>query len=676
MIWLITFQIGSPPFFSDPFPPPPPPPVRPPVFPVDDHAHFIPEFESDDFGPKSWKDRAMMVKEAFVHAYHGYEMYASPQDELLPLTNKSINNFNGWGVTMVDSLDTMYLMGLHDEFNRGLKLVEQIAFAEHNKPVPFFETTIRYLGGLLSAYGLSHDPILLKAADELGAAMMPVFNTTSGFPRFSVVPATSTATGSVWSGSGQGWLAEIASCMMEYKYLAKVTGKKEYYDAANTVMQNLYEADVSKYPDGLLPSLWNLQTGQPINDQITIGAMADSAYEYFLKQYLLTNKSEQASLDLYLRTMRGIMDHSMFLSPTRFFLYVTDISAKSGEPTRRFEHLSCFLPGLFALGVDQLPASAFIPYSETVNPDGTPSELERHQWAAVGLGIGCATIYSDMPTRLGADEVVIVSALDKERDRIKQERIAEAERAKEEARRKAEESRKKEEEARQEQGRDEDIGKRSPPYNPLPRPAVRPPIAPKFTVNQTEEDEKLKWGNVLRGWRDGSYDGNSNSWLDEETHIFGNMWRSKKKMNGPIPGLRDPPLPSASDTDFGRDYKSKNPVYVLRPETIESYFILWRTTGNEIWRERGWSAFKAIEAQLRTRSGYTVLKNVFQKQGSVRYGDSMPSFFLAETLKYLYLLFSDDDLIPLDKYVFNTEAHPFPVFEWTEEEKASFGIRY
>ena len=47
--------------------------------------------------------------------------------------------------------------------------------------------------------------------------------------------------------------------------------------------------------------------------------------------------------------------------------------------------------------------------------------------------------------------------------------------------------------------------------------------------------------------------------------------------------------------------------------------------------------------------------------------DSMPSYFLAETLKYLYLLFSEDDVIPLDQYVFNTEAHPFPVFEWTQE---------
>ena len=45
------------------------------------------------------------------------------------------------------------------------------------------------------------------------------------------------------------------------------------------------------------------------------------------------------------------------------------------------------------------------------------------------------------------------------------------------------------------------------------------------------------------------------------------------------------------------------------------------------------------------------------------------SFFLAETLKYLYLLFINDDPWPLDKYVFNTEAHPLPVFQWTKKEQ-------
>lgn len=47
---------------------------------------------------------------------------------------------------------------------------------------------------------------------------------------------------------------------------------------------------------------------------------------------------------------------------------------------------------------------------------------------------------------------------------------------------------------------------------------------------------------------------------------------------------------------------------------------------------------------------------------------------MAETLKYLYMLFDDESEITFDKWVFNTEAHPLPVFEWTKEEKKSFGI--
>lgn len=117
---------------------------------------------------------------------------------------------------------------------------------------------------------------------------------------------------------------------------------------------------------------------------------------------------------------------------------------------------------------------------------------------------------------------------------------------------------------------------------------------------------------------------------------------------------------------------------------------MWRTTGDIVWRERGWAAFLALERESRTPSGYAALRNVFfssvtgtdtstpnngfKSNWSTNQLDSMPSYFLAETLKYLYLLFSDEELLPLDKYVLNTEAHPFPVFEWTDWEKEKFGI--
>ena len=98
--------------------------------------------------------------------------------------------------------------------------------------------------------------------------------------------------------------------------------------------------------------------------------------------------------------------------------------------------------------------------------------------------------------------------------------------------------------------------------------------------------------------------------------------------------------------------------YSLRPETVESLFFMWRLTRDETWRERGWKIFVALQQQCRTASGYAALKDVRRRRS---HEDSMPSFWMAETLKYLYLLFSEDDVLPLDQWVFNTEAHPFRV---------------
>jgi mannosyl-oligosaccharide alpha-1,2-mannosidase len=99
--------------------------------------------------------------------------------------------------------------------------------------------------------------------------------------------------------------------------------------------------------------------------------------------------------------------------------------------------------------------------------------------------------------------------------------------------------------------------------------------------------------------------------------------------------------------------------YILRPETVESYLILWRLTGDVKYREWGWDVVKALEKHCRVEHGYSGVKNVYTVP--VVYDDVQQSFFLAETLKYLYLLFSDDHLISLDQWVFNTEAHPLPV---------------
>ncbi|KAG0188855.1 hypothetical protein DFQ28_004228 [Apophysomyces sp. BC1034] len=108
--------------------------------------------------------------------------------------------------------------------------------------------------------------------------------------------------------------------------------------------------------------------------------------------------------------------------------------------------------------------------------------------------------------------------------------------------------------------------------------------------------------------------------------------------------------------------KPFNRNYLLRPETVESVYILYRITGDPKYQEYGWEIFQAIEKNCKTSSAYAAIHNVektFSDSPASNQMDSMESFLLAETFKYLYLLFSPPDVISLDEYVFNTEAHPF-----------------
>ncbi|TBU30171.1 seven-hairpin glycosidase [Dichomitus squalens] len=514
--------------------PPHPPPFRPPPAPQE-HT--------------KWSKRADAVRDAFRHAYKGYLEYAGSSDELKPVSNEAVNNFNGWRLTMVDSLDTMLIMGLHEEFYDTVPILANMTFAlDKGKYAPFFETVIRYLGGLLSAYALSGEPILLARADDLGAMLLPAFNTAYGLPMYAV-NTVSGETRLGWTGSDILW-AEALSCQVEYKYLAHLTGRKEYFDTVERVMDLMANAELE---DDMFPTKWSVKTGKPSNTQFSVGAFADSAHEYLLKQYLLTGQSESKALDLYLRDASAILRNLLYVSPTRGLLYVTD--AHQGAPTHTFEHLSCFLPGLLALGAHALPPGSL-----------SPRERELHAWAAHGLAHTCWLTYADSEAGLGPDEVVVAGG-----------------------------------------GR--------------------------------------RWLEAVEEWEEGGREG------------------------GRPPGVRDAAVAAGG---MEKDYRATKMGYLLRPETVESFYYLWRTTGDEVWRERGWAVFRAIEREAKTDSGYASLWSVFESPA--RHKDEMPSFFTAETLKYLYLLFKDEDLIPLDRWVFNTEAHPLPIFHWADWEKERYGI--
>ncbi|KZT25222.1 glycoside hydrolase family 47 protein [Neolentinus lepideus HHB14362 ss-1] len=559
--------------------------------------------------PAVWEMRAEQVKQAFVHAYHGYEQYAAPHDELLPMTAGMIDNFNGWGVSIYDSLDTMLLMDLDDEFKRALPLIERTNFTDATPEyVPFFETVIRYLGGLLSGYAMSGEKLLLNRAEDMTKLLAGAFDSQSGLPLYSVSTAAERGKGNEISV-----LAEVASCQLEYAYLAKLTGKKEYFDNAYTIIRALENADLST-TGGMLPTRWNVTSGQPWHNmlQVSVGAAADSAHEYLLKQYLMEARHDRASLELYLRTTNYIITNLLFISPVRHLLYVTDLQSSTLVPSRIMEHLSCFLPGLLALGAHQLPLDRLSDLGISVSDlvADLPSDLRHkyytlltkynlrdlHMWAAEGIAQTCWLTYADQKSGLGPDEVVM------------------------------------------------DIAPRS---------------GSEFYQDHTNGREG-DWG--------------AGSWFEALE-----KWR-KSGARGAPPGTADRP-PVTYDEDerrkgprpnHSRDYATRKPAYLLRPETLESLYLMWRTTGDERWRERAWGIFEAIERECKTATGYAVVKVVHQDP--VVLGNSMPSYFLAETLKYLYLTFKNEDLVPLDKWVFNTEAHPFQVFNWTTSERRKFGL--
>ena len=101
---------------------------------------------------------------------------------------------------------------------------------------------------------------------------------------------------------------------------------------------------------------------------------------------------------------------------------------------------------------------------------------------------------------------------------------------------------------------------------------------------------------------------------------------------------------------------------VQRPETVEAIFYMYRKTGDEKYRKWAWEIFQSMKQMYATTTGWTGIRDVRQATTSPQNRDDVTqTFFFAETLKYLFLTFGSSDEINLNKWVFNTEAHPVKV---------------
>ncbi|TDZ38701.1 Endoplasmic reticulum mannosyl-oligosaccharide 1,2-alpha-mannosidase [Colletotrichum trifolii] len=194
------------------------------------------------FGPESdiakatREKRQAEIKAEMQRSWGGYRQFAWMHDELSPVSARFRDPFCGWAATLVDGLDTLWIMGMKDEFDEAAKAVKQIdfTFSPTRRDIPVFETIIRYLGGLLAAYDVSGGKkggydVLLDKAVELAEILMGVFDTPNRMPilyynwqpQYASQPHRASTVG----------VAELGSMSMEFTRLAQLTGKNKYYDA-------------------------------------------------------------------------------------------------------------------------------------------------------------------------------------------------------------------------------------------------------------------------------------------------------------------------------------------------------------------------------------------------------------------------------------------------------------
>ncbi|KAJ7030177.1 glycoside hydrolase family 47 protein [Mycena alexandri] len=476
---------------------------------------------------------------AFQYAWSAYERDAMGSDEYHPMSHRgqNLSHSGGIGYTIVDALDTMLLMGLQDEYLRASDWVRNsLSFDRDGRTRCFntFETTIRVLGGLLSALHLSGDEMYLRYAVDLADRMLPAFNTPSGLPLSSVNLETRVGIPDAWNKNYIS-TAEATTLQLEFRDLAQLTKNATYWRKAETVMSVV---NAARLPSNLAPISMN------INDGSFTHTSKRGVFTFELSSYPLTqfpqDRTEPVYLKMYQGAMQGIHDNLVHKTPIKKHTYIAELLPKGTEwrttwdVQHKQDHLVCFLAGSLMLGATT--AGARTPGAVSVPPNMSElTKIGQRDWnTGVELLEGCMATHQ---TATG--------------------------------------------------------------------------LSPEIAQFQRSPDQP-----------------------DRDWHIKGS------KPGGPA------------------TYDAR---YMLRPETVESLFLAWRLTGRQRYRDYAWGIFEAIEKHCRLPDGgYATIVDV--DTVPVRYDDKQETFFLSETLKYLFLTFTDDRVLPLDEYVLNTEAHPLPVF--------------
>ena len=477
-----------------------------------------------------WSKEREEVMNTFKTAWNDYKSICFGQDELYPF-GKRCRNWIGLGLTIIDAIDSMYIMNYNEEFKVANDFIINNLNFNKNVSVSFFETVIRCVGSMISMYDITNDEIYLKHLEILMNNLLPAFNTEPlHFPASDI----NLLNGNIDISSCDGKcivFADIASIQLEFNAACDRLKNYKYCAASDNIinmidpLHNNYSLKGEIKLKGHYPIMIGLD-GKLASDIYRWGAMADSFYEYLLKLWIYeeySRKQKSKQFGYFYDSNRAKQYKRMYITAVDTMLstlykkneysnlyYIAEIDKKNF--VAKMDELACFVGGNLAL-------------ASYKNITGDKIKSEIYLNAAIELTETCYQMWHQ--TKSG--------------------------------------------------------------------------LAPEYVIfSQT-------------GMHSGS----------------------------------------------GADY------YLLRPETIESIFYLYRITQNEKYRKYGYEIYRAIEKHCRVKNknglGYAPINRVNSKPTIFKSGLDhvlvMHSFFLSETLKYLYLLFSDEKLIPIDKYVFNTEAH-------------------
>ncbi|XP_055849202.1 ER degradation-enhancing alpha-mannosidase-like protein 3 isoform X2 [Episyrphus balteatus] len=311
------------------------------------------------------------AREMFYHAYYAYMENAYPADELMPLSCKGryrgvtpsrgdmddiLGNFS---MTLVDSLDTLVILGDFAEFESAVKLVIKDVQFDSDIIVSVFETNIRMVGGLLSAHILTeyiqkdlkimpwYKGELLEMARDLGYRLLPAFNTSTGIPHARVNLRTGMKDEQL-KKSRETCTACAGTILLEFAALSRLTGEPIFEARAHAAMDALWK--LRHRGSDLMGTVMNVHSGDWVRRDSGVGAGIDSYYEYLFKSYVLLGDDKY--LARFNRHYNAVMK---YVSEGPMLLDV--LMHRPHAKSRNFmDSLLAFWPGLQVLSGDLKPA--------------------------------------------------------------------------------------------------------------------------------------------------------------------------------------------------------------------------------------------------------------------------------------------------------------------------------